>query len=242
MTSLRNSQKQKKTLPNKIEFKGKNPEKDQITNEKQKSEWINLKEIKTFHNKILDKDAKKGNTLKPNTKTYIRKKRYTMAFYVPKFTIYIHSNNGRIIEAKYLYHKEQEIIKFRNLEIWKLLDIKNTYYEGNEIIKFGNGLLNYNIKEVRRQKDWKIIKLAQGNRNRCNEKTLKKLVVLNYTERGKRQKFIMILYYIYPLIIYKIFYYTIYILYIYFIYKIFLHISQTLTYRLYLRKFFLYKT
>ena len=139
-----------KNLPNIIEFKGKSPERDQKTNGKQdklnkitkkfpldmsnvkqKSEWINLKEIKNFHNTILDKDTKKGNTFKPNTKTYRRKKRYIMVFYVPKFTIDIHSNTRRKIEVKNLYHKEQEINKFRNLEIWKLLDIKNTYYKGN---------------------------------------------------------------------------------------------------------------
>ena len=115
-----------------------------------------LKGDKNFHNTILDKDTKKSNTFKPNTKTYIRKKTYIMAFYVPKFTIYIHSNTRRIIEVKNLYHKEQENIKFRDLEIWKLLDIKNTYYKGNETIKFGNKSLNYNIDEVRRQEDWKI--------------------------------------------------------------------------------------
>ena len=127
-----------------------------MNNVKQKSEWINLKEIKNFHNTILEKDTKKGNTFKPNTKTYIRKKRYIMAFYVPKFTIYIHSNTRRIIEVKNLYHKEQEIIKFRNLEIWKLLDIKNTYYKGNEIIKFGNEAIKYkklkNIDKTKIQK------------------------------------------------------------------------------------------
>ena len=136
-----------------------------------------------------------------------------MAFYVPKFTIYIHSNTRRIIEVKNLYHKGKEIIKFRNLEIWKLLDIKNTYYKGNETIKFGNEALKYNIDEVRRHKDWKIKKLAQGNRNRCNAKKLKKLIVLNYTERGKRQK------------IYNYFY-TISILYTVIIYNIFLYITQ----------------
>ena len=102
-----------------------------------------------------------------------------MAFYVPKFTIYIQNNTRRIIEVKNLYHKEQEINKFRNLEIWKLLDIKNIYHKRNEIIKFRN--------EAKIHKDWKNKKLIQGNRNRCEAKKLKKLIVLNYTERGKQQ-------------------------------------------------------
>ena len=120
-----------------------------MNNVKQKPEWINLKEIKNFQNTQVDKDTKKSNIFKPNIKTYIRKKRYIMAFYAPKFTIYIHSNTRRIIEIKKIYHKEQETIKFRNLEIWKLLDIKKTYYKGNETIKFENESLNYNIDGVR---------------------------------------------------------------------------------------------
>ena len=116
-----------------------------------------------------------------------------MAFYVPKSTIYIHSNTRRIIEVKNLYHKGKERIKFRNLEIWKLLGIKNTYYKGDEIIKYGNEEIKYknrNINEVKIHKDWKI-KSTQGNRNWCEAKKLKKSIVLNYTERGKRQKFII---------------------------------------------------
>ena len=70
----------------------------------QKFEWPNLKEIKNFHNTILERDNKKDKTLNPNTNIYIRKKRYIMAFYVPKFTIYIHSNTKRILEVKNLYH------------------------------------------------------------------------------------------------------------------------------------------
>ena len=135
-----------------------------------------------------------------------------MAFYVPKSTIYIHSNTRKLLEVKNLYHKGNEIIKFRNLEIWKLLGVKNTYYKGNEIIKFGNEAIKYknrNIDETKIHNYWTIKKLgievtsgkqalytdtylikrniAQGNRNWCKGKKLKKLVVLNYTERGKQQ-------------------------------------------------------
>merc|ERR1711867_379612 len=93
----------------------------------QKFEWTNLKMIKNFHNTILERDNKKDKTLNPNTKIYIRKKRYIMAFYMPKSTIYIHSNTKRILEVKNLYHQDNEIIKFTNLTIWKLLDIKNSF-------------------------------------------------------------------------------------------------------------------
>ena len=111
-----------------------------------------------------------------------------MAFYVPKSTIYILSNTKRILEVKNLYHQDNEKIKFRNLKIWKLLDIKNIYHKRNEIIKLGSEAIKYknrNINEAKIQKDWKIKRLIQGYRNRCEAK---KLIVLNYTEQGKQQK------------------------------------------------------
>ena len=135
-----------------------------------------------------------------------------MAFYVPHSTVYIHSNTGKLLEVKNIYHKGNEIIKFGNLEIWKLLGVKNNYYKGNEIIKFGNEAIKYknkNIDETRIHKYWTNKKLGieftsgkqalradtylikrkikQGNRNWCKDKKLKKLIVLNYTERGKQQ-------------------------------------------------------
>merc|ERR1712101_49714 len=123
-------------------------------------------------------------TFELNTKKYIRKNRHIMAFYMPKYTIYIQSKTKRIIEIKNPYHRNKDIIKFRNLQIWKLLDIKNIYHKGNEIIKFGIEEIKYknkNINEEKIHKDWKNKKLVQGNRNRCEAKKLKKLIVLNYT-------------------------------------------------------------
>ena len=67
-------------------------------------------------------------------------------------------------------------------------------------IKYKNRIIN----EAKIQKDWKIKRLIQGNRNRCEAK---KLIVLNYTERGKRQK-------IYYYISFKFLFYTLYIFYI----------------------------
>ena len=98
------------------------------------------------------------------------------------------------------------------MEIWKLLGVKNNYYKGNEIIKFGNEAIKYknrNIDETKMNNNWTNKKLGreftsgkqalcadtylirrkikQGNRNWCEGKKLKKLIVLNYTERGKQQ-------------------------------------------------------
>ena len=126
-----------------------------------------LKEIKNFHNAIVRKDNKQEGRFKSSDKVYMRQQRSVMACYVPRSTVHIHYNP------------------------WRLLGVKNNYYKENEILKFGNEAIKYknrNIDEVKMQKDWKIKKLAQGNRNRCKAKKLKKLIVLNYTERGKQQK------------------------------------------------------
>ena len=148
---------------------------------------------------------------------------------MPKYTIYIQSNTKRIIEIKNPYHRNKYIIKFRNLQIWKLLNIKNIYHTMNEIIEIGIKAEKYenrNISEAKIHKVWKIKKLVQGTRNRCEAKKLKKLIVMNYTERGKRQQ------------TYNYFY-IIFILYTVIIYNIFLHINQFFsTYRLYLENFF----
>merc|ERR1711989_58084 len=107
-----------------------------------------------------------------------------MAFYVPKSTIYIQSSMKRIINIENPYHRNKDIIKFRNLQIWKLRNIKNIYHTMNEIIEIGIKAEKYenrNISEAKIHKVWMIKKLVQRTRNRCEAK-------LNYTEQGKRQQ------------------------------------------------------
>ena len=219
------------SLTDKIEIEGENPERDKkiigeqdkihkITKEspldnnsaKLQFEWTRLRETTNFHNTIVKKDIKQERRFKSSTKVYIRQKRYVMAFYVPRSTVYIHSNTRKLLGVENNYHKGNEIIKFGNLEIWKLLGVKNNYYKGNEIIKFGNETIKYenrNIDETKIHKYWTNKKLGieftsgkqalradtylikrkikQGNRNWCKDKNLKKLIVLNYIERGKQQ-------------------------------------------------------
>ena len=195
------------SLTDKIETEGENPERDKkiigeqdkihkITKEspldnnsaKLQFEWTRLRETTNFHNAIVKRDNKQERRFKSSNKVYIRQKRSVMAFYVPRSTVYIHCNT------------------------WKLLGVKNNYYKGNEIIKFGNEAINYknrNIDETKIHKYWTNKKLGieftsgkqalradtylikrkikQGNRNWCKDKKLKKLIVLNYTERGKQQ-------------------------------------------------------
>ena len=119
----------------------------------------------------------------------MRQQRSVMAFYVPRSTVHIHYNP------------------------WRLLGVKNNYYKGNEIIKFGNEAIKYKkLKNIDKTKIQKYLtnkklgiefksgkqascadtyltrrKTKQGNRNWCEENKLKKLIVLNYTERGKQQ-------------------------------------------------------
>ena len=66
---------------------------------------------------------------------------------------------------------------------------------------------NRNISEAKTHKIWNIKKLVQGTRNRCEAKKWTKLIVLNYTERGKQQK-------IYYYTSFKFLFYTLYIFYI----------------------------
>ena len=100
--------------------------------------------------------------------------------------------------------------KYRNLQIWKLLDIKNIYLTMDKILEIGIKAVkneNRNISEAKTHKIWNIKKLVQGTRNRCEAKKWTKLIVLNYTERGKQQK-------IYYYISFKFLFYTLYIFYI----------------------------
>ena len=118
----------------------------------------------------------------------MRQQRSVMAF-VPRSTIHIHYNP------------------------WRILGVKNIYSRGDERFKFGNKARKYkklnNIDKTRIQKYLTNKKLGiesksgkqascadtyltrrktkQGNRNWCEENKLKKLIVLNYTERGKQQ-------------------------------------------------------
>ena len=138
-----------------------------------------------------------------------------MAFFIPRFTIYIQSKTKKIIEIKKPDHRNKDIIKHRKLQIWKLIDIKNIFYTTNEIIEIRTKTEKYkkrNISEAKIHKEWKIKKLVKGTRNQCKAKKLTKLIILNYTERGKRQQF-----YNYC--------YVISILYTVIIYYIFLHIN-----------------
>ena len=91
----------------------------------------------------------------------------------------------------------------------------------NEIIKIGTKTEKYknrNIREAKIHKVWKIKKLIDGTRNRCKAKKLTKLIILNYTERGKRQQLYNYCYIIFTL-------YTVTIYYIFLHVNLFLYIS-----------------
>ena len=82
-------------------------------------------------------------------------------------------------------------MKYRKLQIWKLIDIKNNYYTMDEIIKIRTKTVTYenrNISEAKIHKIWQVKKLVQETRNRCKAKKVTKWIGLNYTERGKRQQ------------------------------------------------------
>ena len=122
-----------KSLTDRIEIEGENPERDKkIIGEQDKthkiikefpldnnsaklqSEWTRLKETTNSHNDIVKTDMKQERKFRSSDKVYIRQKRSIMAFCVPHSTIYTDCNT------------------------WKLLGVKNNYNKGNETIKFGN--------------------------------------------------------------------------------------------------------
>ena len=73
-----------------------------------------------------------------------------------------------------------------------MLDIRIILYTTNEIIEIGTKPekhKNGNIKESNIQKEGRITKLTKRTRISCKARKLKKLIILNYTERGKRQQF-----------------------------------------------------
>ena len=142
----------------------------------------NPKERKNLVNITLEQGHKKDNGYKPITKEYITKERQIMALFIPKITIYVQNETKKIIEIKKPDHKNIDTIKHRKLQIWKLLDIRIIPYTTNEHKKG-------NIKESKIHKEWKIKNLTKQTRTSCKARKLKKLIILNYTERGKRQQF-----------------------------------------------------
>ena len=179
-------------------------------------EWYNPKEIKSFT--VPERGNKKDKTFKPNTKKYLRKNIHIMAFFTPKFTIYIQSRTKRLMEIKNPDHQNKDSRKYKKLQIWKLIDIRNILYTTNEIIEIRTKTEKHkkrNISETKIHKRWKIKKLVKQTRTRYKAKKLKKLIILNYTERGKRQQF------------YK-YCYIIFILYTVNIYYVFLHVNLSL--------------
>ena len=105
-----------------------------------------------------------------------------MTLFIPKITIHVQNRTKKIIEIEKPDHKNIDTIKHRKSQIWKLLDIRIIPYTTNEHKKG-------NIKESKIHKEWKIKKLTKRTRISCKARKLKKLIILNYTERGKRQQF-----------------------------------------------------
>merc|ERR1712115_491449 len=134
----------------------------------------NPKERKNLVNITLEQGHKKDNGYKPITKEYITKERQIMALFIPKLTIYVQNKTKKIIEMKEPDHKNINTIKYRKLQIWKLLDINIILYTTNEIIEVGTKPEKHK-KESKIRKEWKIKKLTKRTRISCKARILKKL-------------------------------------------------------------------
>ena len=123
----------------------------------------------------------------------MRQQRSVMAL-VPRSTVHTHCNPWRILGVKNIYFRGDEIFKFENqaLKHNKSNNIKT------DKTKIQKCLIKTHKKLVIEFKSGKQASCAdtyltkgktkQGNRNWCEENKLKKLIVLNYTERGKQQE------------------------------------------------------
>ena len=155
-------------------------------------QYDNPKDRNNSVNITLERRHKKENSYKPNTKEYITKERQMMTLFIPKLTIYVQNKTNKIIEMNQPDQKNINTIKHGKLQIWKLLDIRIILYGTNKIIEIGTKPEKHkkgNIKESKIHKEWKIKKLTKRTRMSCKARKLKKLIILNYTERGKRQQF-----------------------------------------------------
>ena len=92
----------------------------------------------------------------------------------------------RILITKITIELNLEIKKFGNYLTSKVFikeEVKKIIYKIEAIEE-----KTRNIIKTRIQKDKQSKKLFQGNRNQCKARKMKKLIVLNYTERGKKDK------------------------------------------------------
>ena len=174
------------SLTNNIEIKGENPERD-----KQKIDKINKitkgpplknRKVNLHFEKTRLKEIK--NFIKPSGKVDIGQQRSVLAL-VPRSTVHKHYNSGRIFGLKEINFEGNEKFNFGNKarNIKKLNNIEKYLTNTKLGIKFKSGKQascanTYFTKG----------KTKQGNTNWYEENKLKKLIVLNYTERGKQQE------------------------------------------------------
>ena len=175
--------KREKYVTEMLEIEGENPERDKETTKRQdknNNKEYNKGNKGSFTTQELENDKKDKKATDSNIS--IIRKPLTNIMYVEE-NPERDKNKTKKQDIINSYHRNKDIIRFRNLQIWKLLNIKNIYYTMNEIVKTGIEAEKYenrNISEAKIHKVWKIEKLVQGTRNRCE--------ALNYTKRGKRQQ------------------------------------------------------
>ena len=110
---------------------------------------------------------------------------------MPRSTIHIHYNPWRLLGVKNNYYKRDKILKFEK-KAMKHKKQNNIETNKTKIEKYlTNRELGIECKSGKQAPcaDTYLTrrKTKQGNRNWCEENKLKKLIVLNYTERGKQQ-------------------------------------------------------
>ena len=145
------------------------------------SDRTSLALIKYFQiERIKIKNQQEGRFI-PSGKVYMIQKG-TDPVFVLRPDVHTHCNPWRILRVSKNYFKEDEIF---TLEIptrkYRKPKLRENYFKKDEIFTLEIPTRKYIKLELREN-------VKERNTNWCEENKLMKLIVLNYTERGKQQE------------------------------------------------------
>ena len=154
---------------------------DSLKNIMKKSDRTSLELVKYFQiERIKIKNQQEGRFI-PSGKVYMIQKG-TDPVFVPRPDVHTHCNPWRILRVSKNYFKKEEIF---TLEIptrkYRKPKLRENYFKKDEIFTLEIPTRKYRKLKLREN-------VKERNTNWCEENKLKKLIVLNYTERGKQQE------------------------------------------------------
>ena len=142
-----------------------------------------IKEIENSQIKIVIANNQQEGRFNPNGKVYMRQQRSDSVL-VPRSTVHKHCNPWRILGVSSIYFRKDKILKF---EI-PIVKQKTTNNVRDDRTKIQKGFFMKDKKLLRECADTYPIKETTKERtiDWCEEYKLNRLILLNYTERGKK--------------------------------------------------------